>query len=164
MNCTQVRSLLQDYAARELNPEQQRPVDEHLLTCPECRDELALLTVIVANLNRQPVSEPRPGFSSRVMAALPPNQAKVFNPWWSMLALPVLAGAAYFFRAALTGGFRAALHWLGLDRSLPNVPQVPNLGSFSPQQLAIVPLAAIGFGLALVVATAILGWRLYSEG
>lgn len=102
MNCTDARKLLQDYATRELAPELRRLVDEHLAGCETCREELALVALVVSGLSRLPASEPRPDFNARVLAALP-RQQRSLHPAWALMLLPVLTGLAWLFRAELTG-------------------------------------------------------------
>ena len=151
MNCDDAGRLLQDYATRELTPGQRRLVDEHLLGCEECRRELALMSVVVSGLDTQPVLEPSPGFSGRVLAGLPRQRSFVPGPLWALVLVPVLGGLIYLFRGQLTGGLAGLLE------------RVPDLSGVTMQQLAIVPLAAVGLGLAMVAAVGAYCWRVYSE-
>ena len=149
MNCDDVGRLLQDYVTRDLASGQRCLVDEHLLECEECRRELALMSVVVSGLDTQSVLEPSPGFSGRVLAGLPRQRSFVPGPLWALVLVPVLGGLIYLFRGQLTGGLSGLLE------------RVPDLSGVTMQQLAIVPLVAVGLGLAMVAAAGAYCWRVY---
>ncbi|MFO7638583.1 MAG: anti-sigma factor [bacterium] len=159
MNCEDVGRLLQDYAARELAPEARRAVDEHLAGCEECREELALLALVVAGLDRQPVLEPAPGFSARVMAGLPAQQ-RVLHPAWALALLPVLAGLAWLFRAPLSGPvLRLAA---ALFERLPDPGAgAGELGRVLTAQPLLVAGAGLVLGLGAVAGAAWYCWASY---
>ncbi len=46
MQCEQIKVLLAGYQDGELDPEQKKMVEDHLKTCPACRDELARLNKV----------------------------------------------------------------------------------------------------------------------
>lgn len=58
--CTEVIQLLSDYLNRELPPDTCSTLDEHLQSCPACRDAASGLRAGVA-LCRQFRSEDKPG-------------------------------------------------------------------------------------------------------
>jgi len=159
MSCDDVKSRLQEYVTRELTSEGRRRVDEHLLECEECRRELALMSAIVSNLESQPVDEPSPDFSRKLMASLSP-QRRQLSPWLSLVLLPVLGGLGYLFRFQLVAGLARVLGWFGIDVGQLAAPHLPQVTS---SQLALVPVA-VGL-VAVVTAATVAGlvWRYYAE-
>ncbi len=157
LSCAATKGLLQDYLARDLPPSQRAMVDAHLLDCEDCRQELALLSVVISGLVTQPVIEPPAGFTQRVLAGLPARSRFILNPWWSLALAPVLAGAAYLLRAPLVAGLFRVAEWSGLTRvQLPAVPALTlgQIGLFGAAGAGVV-LAAFGLGLAFC-------WRWYA--
>lgn len=150
MSCDAIKSLLQDYVTRGLEPEKRRQVDAHLLECSACQRELAILTAVVSSLDHLPVLEPRPEFAGRVLGRLPPQRQFLPSPWWALALAPILGGLAWLLRPWLVGKLMPIADSLG-RLSLPSTTAV------TLEQLAIVPLAAIGLGL-LVAGGAMAGW------
>jgi anti-sigma factor RsiW len=153
MNCEETRRLMQEYATRELDPELRRRVDEHLVGCEDCRQESVLFALVVSSLDSQPVLEPRPGFSARVMAGLRKRQASL-HPAWSLVLLPVLAVPSWVFRSELAAVLaRASGRLLAGGGALPWPPR-PTPG------LPGLVTCAIALGIpALSVLGVWLYWR-----
>ena len=57
MNHAEIRHALGSYVLGALAPDERMAIDEHLLTCPECRDEVADLAPIPGLLSRIPLEE-----------------------------------------------------------------------------------------------------------
>lgn len=64
-----VEELLSAYADDELEPEQARQVDAHLMACALCRRQLELSTAVDARLAREPLVPASPALRARVLAA-----------------------------------------------------------------------------------------------
>lgn len=161
MSCDEVRRLLPDYLDRALPPTARRPVDEHLIECPECQRDLALLTAVCSALDHQPVLDPPAGFEARVLAGLPPHRRLGLDPTWLLAALPV-AGVGYWLAR---GPMLRWLAVLGERLGAVRLPVNPSLSAVSvgPAQLVIGALVVAGLGLAAVTGFALLGWRLVRD-
>ncbi len=160
MSCEQVKSLLQDYATRELEPAQRQLVDEHLLECERCRQELAVVSLVVSSLDSQPVLEPSPEFGRKVMAGLPARRPAAPSPWWVLVFVPVAAVLIYLYRVPLANWLVGFTRRLGVDFGWMSRVQLP---SVTTQQLTLAPFVAAGLGLVLVVGGGIVFWQLYRE-
>jgi hypothetical protein len=164
MSCDAVRNLLQDYLTRDLPPAQRSMVDAHLLECDRCRQEMALMSVVVSGLSTQPVLEPSAGFTQRVVANLPARPKWVLSPWWSLALAPVLAGLAYLWRKPLLGGLLEVAGWFGVDPAQLGSARLPDISGVSPGQLGLYTL----FGTVLFLGVFSLGvalcWKWYAEG
>lgn len=163
MSCEEYQGTLQDYVTRQLDREMRKAVDAHLLECADCQRELAVLTALVSSLDHQPVLEPSPEFSTRVLAGLPRQRAFYPSAWWSLALVPALGLAAWLLRAPL-------LAWLfGLSRHLGIGPEavgrwrLPVSSTFTAGQMAMVPVVVVGLSVALFVVAATYGRRLIEE-
>jgi len=153
MNCEEVRRSVQDYVTRELEPENRRLFDAHLMECAECQRELAVMTAVVSTLDHQPVLEPPPGFRAKVLAALPRQRSFVLSPWWSLALAPLLAGVVWLFRSPLERGIAGLFGRLG-----PSNITVPAL---SMQNAGIAAAAVAGLGLLVTAGGAVFCWQTY---
>ena len=154
-SCGELRSRLQDYVTRELDPGSRRLFDAHLVECSECQRELALMTALVSTLDHQPVLEPRPGFGQKVLASLPRQRSFVLSPWWSLALAPLLAGAVWLFRVQLERGVAGLL-----GRFVPNNVALPAL---TLQSAGIAAAAVVGLGLLVTAGGAVFCWRVYLQ-
>ena len=153
MNCDEIRRSVQDYVTRELEPENRRLFDAHLVECAECQRELALMTAVVSTLDHQPVLEPPPGFSARVLGSLPKQREFAPSPWWSLALAPVLAGLVWLFRGSVARALETISSRSGLSHlSLPAV---------SLQQAGIAAGAVVVLGLLLAAGGAVFCWQVY---
>jgi anti-sigma factor RsiW len=153
MNCDEVRRSVQDYVMRELEPENRRLFDAHVVECAECQRELALMTAVVSTLDHQPVLEPSPGFGQKVLASLPKQRGFVPSPWWSLALAPLLAGAAFLLRGPVARALETVFSRSGLSHvSLPAV---------SFQQAGIAAGAVVVLGLLLAAGGAVFCWQTY---
>jgi anti-sigma factor RsiW len=155
MNCDDIRRSIQDYVTRELEPENRRLFDAHLVECAECQRELALMTALVSTLDHQPVLEPSTGFSQKVLASLPRQRSLALSPWWSLALAPLLAGAVWLARVPLEGGIAGLLGRFGLGTIT-----VPAL---SLQNAGIAAVAVAGLGLLVAVGGVVFCWRAYIQ-
>jgi anti-sigma factor RsiW len=153
MNCDDIRRSIQDYVTRELSPEGRRLFDAHLVECAECQRELALMTALVSTLDHQPVLEPPPGFSQKVLASLPRQRGFVPSPWWSLALAPLLAGIVWLARVPIEHGIASLLGRFGSS----NIT-VPAL---SMQSAGIAATAVVGLGLLVTAGGAVFCWQTY---
>jgi anti-sigma factor RsiW len=153
MNCDEIRRSVQDYVMRELEPENRRLFDAHLVECAECQRELALMTAVVSTLDHQPVMEPSAGFGEKVLAALPRQRAFVPSPWWALALAPLLAGAAFLLR----GPVARALETVFSRSSLSHL----SLPAVSFQQAGIAAGAVVVLGLLVAAGGAVFCWQTY---
>ena len=153
MNCDEVKRSLQDYVTRQLEPEDRRLFDAHLVECADCQREHALMTAIVSSLDHQPVDEPSPGFSARVLATLPRQRRFAPSPWWALALAPLLLGTVWLVRSPAARG----LEWL-LNRSGLGQVSVPTV---SLQQAGFAALAVVLAGMAVAVGAGAYAWREY---
>ncbi len=71
-SCRQIRHALGVYVLGAIDPVDRAQVDEHLATCPECREELAGLAGLPALLRRVPTAE-----AERLAVADPAEEAQL---------------------------------------------------------------------------------------
>ena len=155
MNCDDIRRSIQDYVTRELEPENRRLFDAHLVECAECQRELAIMTAVVSTLDHQPVLEPSPGFRGKVLASLPRQRSFALSPWWSLALAPLLAGAVWLARVPLEGGIAGLLGRFGST----NV----TLPALSMQNAGIAAVAVAGLGLLVTAGGVVFCWRTYIQ-
>lgn len=150
MNCDEARRSVQDYVTRELSPEDRRLFDAHLVECAECQRELALVTAVVSTLDHQPVLEPSPEFSARVLSNLPRQREFAPNPWWSLALAPILGALAWLFRVPLEHGIAGLL-----GRPVVSSISIP---AVSLQQAGIGAAVVVGLGLFVAAGAAAFSW------
>jgi predicted anti-sigma-YlaC factor YlaD len=107
--------LIPAYLEGEPMGEKKERLEEHLVVCPRCRDELAALEEVDSLLSEAPLLSPQPGFTAQVMARLAQREARrrlmriapalvavsfmltslvllslvgLLTPWWGSLAAP----------------------------------------------------------------------------
>jgi anti-sigma factor RsiW len=153
MNCDEVKRSLQDYVTRELDPERRRLFDAHVVECGECQRELALMSAVVSTLDHQPVLNPGPGFSARVMRSLPKDRVFLLSPWWSLVLAPILGGIAWLFRVPLDRGIAGLF-----GRYVPGTIAMPAL---TMQGAGIAAAVIVGVGLLVAAGGAAFCWRVY---
>ena len=153
MNCAEVRQSIQDYVTRELKSDDRRLFDAHLVECAACQRELAVMTAVVSMLDHQPVLDPRPGLSERVMQSLPRQRVFLLSPWWSLVLAPVLAGLAWLFRDPIKDGIVGLLGRFGTSRIAVPAPTLQNVG--------VGAVAVVGLGLLVTAGAAAVCWRAY---
>jgi anti-sigma factor RsiW len=163
MSCDEFQGLLQDYVTRHLAPEKRKAVDTHLLECPGCQRELAVLTALVSSLDHQPVLEPSHEFSARVLSNLPRQRAFYPGPWWALVLIPILGFAAWLFRGPLLAGSFELARRLNVGPETLGQLRLPVPSSVTAGQLAMVPLVVVGLSVALAVVAATYGRKLVED-
>jgi len=114
MRCKTIQEKLDLYLAEELTATDQRQVEAHLRSCPDCGAELARLKQLLALLKSDSATPPVPeGFTSRVMAKARQRLAARQPPetvpwsirrWWASVSVPMRAEAAAVLAAGLLIG------------------------------------------------------------
>jgi len=85
LNCLKIREKISSYMDNELDSEQSKCVDQHLLHCPVCREELKLLQQVDASVKEMPAYSPSAQFSAQLMqqiakeAVLPERDGFTYN-------------------------------------------------------------------------------------
>jgi len=153
ISCEEFKNRLQDYVTRQLEPEERRQVDAHLLECADCQHELAVMTAIVSTLDHQPVTEPSSEFTSKVLAGLPKQRTFVPSLWWALVLTPILAGVAFLLRAPVAAELAKLL-----DR-LPSPPA--QLPAPTTSQVALVVGVVVGLGLLVSAGAVYYCWEQY---
>jgi anti-sigma-K factor RskA len=117
MDTETIHDLTAAYALDALDADEARAYEEHLRSCPRCRDELATLTDASAALAfGAPAAEPPRGLRERIVSAAraerPPNVVPL-RPRW---VYPVGAAAAVAAAAVVAVGIWAINLSRDLDR------------------------------------------------
>jgi hypothetical protein len=73
--CSRTRGLLSDYVDQSLAPDELVQLEEHLRTCPSCREELRSLRATVSLLRGLPEVTPSRGFAVAPVRPLPGRRA-----------------------------------------------------------------------------------------
>lgn len=111
MTCEQAEPLLARAADGTLDPRRLATLAGHLETCPDCRAALETQRAVRAAVAARTDRPPSPGFTARVLAALPERQpAAAALGWldalnwraWTLRLAPV--AGALFVAAALGAG------------------------------------------------------------
>lgn len=145
MRCKTIQDKFDLYLAEGLRGTDQRQVEAHLRSCPDCRAELVRLKQLLALLKSDSAIPPVPeGFSSRLMAKArerlavrqPPEMSLPWSirRWWTSVSFPMRAEAAAMLAASLLiGVFMGQQTWYSVH---PSTPQ---------QAIQADPLAAYAF-------------------
>ncbi len=101
MKCTEIRECLFDHVLRELSPDVEIKVNEHLAICKECTREFNKAESVVSNLRRYTRYKPSPVVYDRIAGSLTaPRRARA-----KLLGIPkgfVFALGAFLFGVVLT--------------------------------------------------------------
>lgn len=85
MNCLKIKEKISSYMDNELDSEQSKCVDQHLLHCRVCREELKILQQVDADVKEIPACGPSAQFSAQLMqqiakeADLPERDGFTYN-------------------------------------------------------------------------------------
>ena len=143
MNCSQVRSLLEEYFEGSLPTAQSEAVAKHLESCAHCQAELVQIERLVTALEAVPAAAPSDELLGRIttqVATLPlPGTRR-----WQWLGRWRWAAAAAGAGTAAVGGIIGAvavLIWLGLGSHLPGASWAAGAGPFLQDWVDTVLLA-----------------------
>ena len=85
MNCQKIRKLLNPYIDQVLDAESTQQVEEHLKSCPTCRDEYLRLKEMVTSLNSL-LPQPAPAdFTQSIMAKISQEDVQIQSSWMDLL-------------------------------------------------------------------------------
>ena len=88
MNCKEIRTELHQLADGSLENERANAISEHLVTCPLCRDEVAMLRSLRSDLG----SLPRPELGLRTLSRLKKMVAAEFLPAYGYPSFQLIEG------------------------------------------------------------------------
>ena len=104
-NCKEFEDLIEEYIDNELDGEKKLKFEEHIKTCPACREELEFSKMLRQSVGEIKLPEPPADFLDRVNAALdkelnviePPRKTKflIFSRRWQTAAAACLVVAAF---------------------------------------------------------------------
>ena len=104
-NCKEFENLVEEYIDNELDSEKKLEFEEHIKTCPACREELEFSKMLRQSVGEIELPEPPADFLDRVNAALdkelnaiePPKKTKlpIFSRRWQTAAAACLVVAAF---------------------------------------------------------------------
>ncbi len=170
MNCEKTQERFADYLTGDLDDGGRREVQEHLLACAPCREDLENLTVVWAKLGVLPEEQPGGGLRHRFYAMLEeykdglearekaPRPAGVMAGWrdWFTFRRPAFAasfsaflllfglGAGWLLNGRRAGGVRNA----DLSREVQDMRQQVALSLLS-QGSATERIQGIGYSAAV---------------
>jgi len=102
MNCSDIRRKLVVFSDGELEPAAKELVSRHLDLCPGCREELAQLQRLGAELDRFEAVEAGPYLVTRVKQQIADRVTYRRSPWFGRVLVPTGAVVVTLF-AALVG-------------------------------------------------------------
>jgi hypothetical protein len=85
MNCQKIKKLLNPYIDKTLDADMAKQVDEHLKSCPACREEYLKLKQVVSALNSispQPAPE---NLTENIMAKISQEDVQIQSSWMDLL-------------------------------------------------------------------------------
>jgi len=81
MNCQKIKKLLNPYIDKALDADITKQIDEHLKSCPACREEYTNLKGIASSLNSLS-SQPAPAdFTQNLMAKISQEEIQIQTSW-----------------------------------------------------------------------------------
>lgn len=140
---------LQAYLDGELGREAETALRRHLVTCAECASELALYEQLFATLASEPLLEPSPQLTERIMERVLPSQVR--RRWVRRL------GWGYGVAAAGSAAAAVALLLSPAPRTLLGA-----LGVEASQRLAQAAVFVVN-ALAVALVQLATGWGLIEE-
>ena len=102
MNCNKIIKLLNPYIDQALDAESTQTVEEHLKSCPTCREEYLKLKQVVSALNSISPQPAPADFTQNLMAKISQEEIQIQSSWIDRLKKQIsfpqisfrLAGAA----------------------------------------------------------------------
>jgi len=84
--CGQIRELIPDFVAGRVAEEEAASVQAHLRDCAECRDEVELVSLLLASRPEAPAD-----LASRLEVAVRRSRPAAIRPWWAVTAAAIAA-------------------------------------------------------------------------
>lgn len=122
----EIRDLLGPHVMGDLDPEEERAVEEHLENCPSCREEAESLRLVHERLLDFAAAseEPPPQLKDRAIAGPPrPALRRVLPSWAAIAAALLLVAFALVFVPSLLGDQEVAA------ATLEPMGEAPNAGA-----------------------------------
>jgi len=111
-NCNYIQTLLPLFDSDELTAIEKRQIDDHLTACARCRDELASIRALIADLRRADAFEPNAAMLADLRRGLRRRlRQDSFRPRWPEKLGELLFG---HFRPVVQLGFTAAMLLIGV--------------------------------------------------
>ncbi len=118
MNCRRAKKEISRFLDRETPEELMRDFEEHLATCPACREETEELRSLLEIIEK-PADVPAPArLYNLIRERLPdPERVRVL-PWWKPVLVPALATAAFILTVF------TSVHLISRVIARPSAPQL----------------------------------------
>jgi len=81
MNCQKIKKLLNSYIDQALDADMTKQVDEHLKSCPACREEHLKLRKIISALNSISTQPAPADFNQSIMAKISREEIQIQSSW-----------------------------------------------------------------------------------
>ena len=105
MDCGKMQEWLDAYVDGQLSLTEQETVEEHLRSCPVCRESVQQAVRLAALLDSVPVPEVPPDLAERIRAMARQRRRRVIlGAWWREASAPMRAAASLVLAVALTLG------------------------------------------------------------
>ncbi len=85
MNCNQIKKLINPYIDQILQAENAQQVEEHLKSCPTCREEYQRLKKMITSLNSLPEINAPKNINQNIMANIFEGKIQVRTSWTNHL-------------------------------------------------------------------------------
>lgn len=99
MNCHKIKKLINPYIDQALEAETNRQIEEHLKSCPTCREEYQRLKELVTFFNSFPQINVPQNFTQNIMARISKEKIQIHTSWVDHLKRRVFA-PRFSFRLA----------------------------------------------------------------
>jgi len=98
MNCQKIKKLLNPYIDQVLDAESAQQVEEHLKSCPACRQEHQRLKQTVTSLNSLPEESTPHNFTQNIMAKISRKEIHIQSSWIDQLKRRISIPSLSFLR------------------------------------------------------------------
>lgn len=85
LNCNKTKQLLNDYVDQLLEEDSTREVEEHLNSCPHCREEFQGWQKLIQSLNTLTPQEAPTDFTEKIMAKITQKKVEIGTSFWNEL-------------------------------------------------------------------------------
>ena len=81
MNCKNIKKLLNPYIDQVLDAESTQQVEEHLKSCPACREEYSKLKQVVSAVNSLSLKPAPENLTENIMAKISQKEIQIQSSW-----------------------------------------------------------------------------------
>jgi len=85
MNCHKIKKLINPYIDQALDQETTQQVDEHLISCPACREEYLKLKQVVSAVNSLSPQAAPENLTENIMAKISQKEIQIQSSWMDFL-------------------------------------------------------------------------------